>query len=198
MNPASPWRSTPRKYIVIALVAVFFTFATMGFVNDIMNVGSQTTLRFAVTVVLSGLFAIVYAVTSVAMRSRWWLGIILVFALQFVVMGAVEHWLPAAPQPKQMDATQTHNRLAFDGVAIIITVSLGYTGFVFVFIGESRRHIRVHTEKALLEAEMAAAREVQQVIVPEKEIPFPDMSSNLRISPRGKWAAIFPDSPRRG
>ncbi len=173
MNPASPWRSTPRKYIVIALVAVFFTFATMGFVNDIMNVGSQTTLRFAVTVVLSGLFAIVYAVTSVAMRSRWWLGIILVFALQFVVMGAVEHWLPAAPQPKQMDATQTHNRLAFDGVAIIITVSLGYTGFVFVFIGESRRHIRVHTEKALLEAEMAAAREVQQVIVPEKGDSFP-------------------------
>jgi serine phosphatase RsbU (regulator of sigma subunit) len=88
-------------------------------------------------------------------------------------MGAVEHWLPAAPQPKQMDATQTHNRLAFDGVAIIITVSLGYTGFVFVFIGESRRHIRVHTEKALLEAEMAAAREVQQVIVPEKGDSFP-------------------------
>jgi hypothetical protein len=173
MNPASPWRTTPRKYIVIALVAVFFTFATMGFVNDIMNVGSQTTLRFAVTVVLSGLFAIVYAVTSVAMRSRWWLGIILVFALQFVVMGAVEHWLPAAPQLKQLDATQTHNRLAFDGVAIIITVSLGYTGFVFVFIGESRRHIRVHTEKALLEAEMAAAREVQQVIVPEKGDSFP-------------------------
>ncbi|MGA9584829.1 MAG: PP2C family protein-serine/threonine phosphatase [Terracidiphilus sp.] len=173
MSSASPWRTTPRKYIVIGLLAVFFTFATMGFVNDIMNVGSQTTLRFAVTVVLSGLFAIAYAVTSVALRKRWWMGIILVFVLQFVVMGSVERWLPAVPQQKQMDPAQTHNRLAFDGVAIIITVSLGYTGFVFVFVGEGRRHIRVHTEKALLEAEMAAAREVQQVIVPEKGESFP-------------------------
>ena len=80
MSAASPWRTTPRRSIVIALLAVFFTFATMGFVNDIMNVGRQPTLRFALTVVLSGLFAIAYAVTGVALRSRWWIGTILVFA----------------------------------------------------------------------------------------------------------------------
>ncbi len=176
MSDVSPWRSTPRRSIVIALLAVFLTFATMGFVSDIANLGRQPTLKFALTVVLSGLFAIVYAVTGVKLRSRWWMGTILVFAVQFVVMGAVGHWLPDAPQQTQMNAAETQRvrgRLGFDGTAIMITICLGYTGFVYVFVTESRRHIRVHTEKALLEAEMAAAREVQQVIVPEKSEPFP-------------------------
>ena len=176
MNSASPWGTTPRKYVVLAALAVFFTFATMGFVSDIMNFGRQPTLNFALTVVLSGLFAISYAVISVAMRSRWWMGCILMFVVQFVVMGAIGRYLPAAPEQAQMDAVHTQRiqrRLLFDGAAITITVSLGYTGFVIVFIGEAKRHIRVQTEKVLLEAEMAAAREVQQVIVPEKGETFP-------------------------
>lgn len=176
MNPASPWRTTPRKHIVLAVLAVFFTFATMGFVSDIMNFGRQPTLNFALTTVLSGLFAVSYAVISVAMRKRWWMGCILMFGVQFVVMAVVGHYLPAAPQQSQLDAVHTQriqNRLMFDGAAITITVSLGYTGFVIVFIGEGKRHIRVQTEKVMLEAEMAAAREVQQVIVPEKGESFP-------------------------
>ncbi len=176
MNPASPWRTTPRKYIVLAVLAVFFTFATMGFVSDIMNFGRQPMLNFALTTVLSGLFAVSYAVISVAMRQRWWMGCILMFAVQFVVMAAIGHYLPAAPEQAQMDAVHTQriqSRLFFDGAAITITVSLGYTGFVLVFIGEGKRHIRVQKEKVLLEAEMAAAREVQQVIVPEKGESFP-------------------------
>ena len=176
MSDVSPWRSTPRRSIVIALLAVFLTFTTMGFVSNIVNVERQPTLKFALTVVLSGLFAVVYAVTGVRLRRRWWVGTPLVFAVQFVMMGAVNHWLPDAPPKTQMNAAETQRvqgRLAFDGAAIMIAVSLGYTGFVFVFVSEARRHIRVHTEKALLEAEMAAAREVQQVIVPEKSESFP-------------------------
>src|ERR1700739_3324139 len=176
MNAESPWRTIPRKHMVLAVLAVFFTFATMGFVSDIMNFGRQPTLNFALTTVLSGLFAVSYAVISVAMRKRWWMGCILMFAVQFVVMAAVGHYLPAAPPQSQLDAAHTQriqNRLKFDGAAITITVSLGYTGFVIVFIGEGKRHIRVHTENALLEAEMAAAREVQQVIVPDRGETFP-------------------------
>ncbi|MGC1421724.1 MAG: PP2C family protein-serine/threonine phosphatase [Terracidiphilus sp.] len=176
MIDVSPWRNTPRRSIIIALLAVFLTFTTMGFVSDIVNVGRQSTLKFALTVVLSGLFAIVYAVTGVTLRSRWWMGTIPVFAVQFVVMSAVGHWLPDAPQQTQMNVAETQHvrdRLAFDCTAIMIAVCLGYTGFVYVFVTESRRHIHAHTEKALLEAEIAAAREVQQVIVPEKSEPFP-------------------------
>ena len=176
MSDVSPWGSTPRRSIVIALMAVFVTFATMGFVSDLVNVGRQSTPKFVVAVLLSGLFAIAYAVSGVRLRKRWWMGTIPVFAVQFAVMAAVGHWLPDAPPQKQMNAAETQrvkDRLAFDGTAIMITVSVGYTGFVYVFVTEARRHIRAHTEKALLEAEMAAAREVQRVIVPEKSEPFP-------------------------
>ncbi len=176
MSDVSPWGNTPRRSVVIALLAVFVTFATMGFVSDIVNVGRQATLKFVLTVVLSGLFAVVYAVTGVMLRKRWWMGTIVVFAVQFVVMGVVGHWLPDRPQQTEMNAAETkrvQDRLGFDCTAIMITVSLGYTGFVYVFVTESRRHIRAHTEKALLEAEMAAAREIQQVIVPEKGESFP-------------------------
>lgn len=176
MSAESPWVTTPRKYIVIGLLAVFFTFATMGFVSDIMNLGRQSTLNFALTAILSGLFAMTYAVTSVVLRKRWWIGCILVFAVQFMVMAAVGHFLPNPPRPAQTDASEAQrvqDRMVFDATAITITVSLGYTGFVIVIVGEGKRHIRAQAEKAILEAEMAAAREVQQVIVPEKGESFP-------------------------
>jgi len=69
------------------------------------------------------------------------------------------------------------SRLAFDGIATIISICLGYAGFVFVSISEGRRHSRVQAEmsrqQALLEGELAAAREVQQVILPEREEAVP-------------------------
>jgi len=194
MNPASPWRTTPRKHIVLAVLAVFFTFATMGFVSDVINFGRQPTLNFALTVVLSGLFAIAYLAISVAMRKRWWVGCLLVFAVQFVAMGVVGHYLPAAPQQSQMDAVHTQRiqtRLAFDGAAITITVSLGYTGFVLVFLGEGRRHIRANAEKAVLEAEMAAAREIQRVIVPERGGSFSGFSVESVYQPATQVGGDF-------
>jgi serine phosphatase RsbU (regulator of sigma subunit) len=49
----------------------------------------------------------------------------------------------------------------------MISVVLGYVGFLMVSIREGRRHIRVQKEKASLEGEMTAAREIQRVMVPE-------------------------------
>jgi hypothetical protein len=176
MKFVNPWQNTPRKSVVIFLLAVFFTFTAMGIASDIINVGRQPTLKFAITIVLSGSFAVVYAVTSIWLRNRFWMALFPVLAVHFVVMGMLGHYLPNEPELATMNAAETQrvqNRLAFDGIALIVSVCLGYTGFVYVFISEGRRHIRAQTEKALLEAEMAAAREVQQVIVPEKGESFP-------------------------
>jgi serine phosphatase RsbU (regulator of sigma subunit) len=91
-------------------------------------------------------------------------------------MGSLVRWFPDAPQPKQLGGAELgrlESRLAIDGLATLAAVGLGYAGFVFVFISEGKRHIRVNTEKATLEAEMAAAREVQQVILPRQGESFP-------------------------
>ncbi|HUD55083.1 MAG TPA: PP2C family protein-serine/threonine phosphatase [Terracidiphilus sp.] len=176
MNAANPWRTTPRKSVVVFLLAVFFVFATFGFANDVIDMGRQPPLRFAIGVLLSGLFAVSYAFTGVTLRGKFWKAFLPLFALQFVIMGLLTNWLPDAPQPVQMGAAETellHHRLTFDGLATVAGIFLGYAGFVFVFISEGRRHIRVHTEMAKLEGEMAAARQVQQLILPERGESFP-------------------------
>jgi hypothetical protein len=176
MQSVSPWRTTPRRIVVIFLLAVFFTFASLGFVNDILDMGRQQPLRFGLGVMLSGLFAVCYAVSGVTLQRQFWKACVPLFIVQTTVMGLLARWFPDAPHSAQMSAAEIgrlQSRLTLDGLATIATVCLGYTGFVYVFIGEGKRHIRVNTEKATLEAEMAAAREVQQVILPEQAESFP-------------------------
>jgi hypothetical protein len=194
MDAVNPWRTTPRKSVVVFLLAVFFVFATFGFANDIIDMGRQPPLRFAVAVVLSGLFAVSYAFTGVTLRGQFWKAFLPLFALQFVLMGLLANWLPDAPQPVQMGAAETarlHNRLTFDGLATVAGVFLGYAGFVFVFISEGRRHIRVHTEMAKLEGEMAAARQVQQLILPERGESFPGFAVESVYQPAQQVGGDF-------
>ena len=175
MKDQSPWKTTPRRTIVIFLLAVFFVFASFGFANDIIDMGRQPPLRFAVSVIISGLFSVCYAASGVVLRRKFWIAFLPLFSLQMIVMAMLSNWFPDAPQLHQLDPTQTghlHNRLAFDGCAIIVSVTLGYIGFVYVSISEGRRHLRSQLEKASLESEMAAAREVQRVMVPEDLPPI--------------------------
>ncbi len=171
----SVWRTAPRKTTAIFLLAVFLTFTILAFANDIIGMGHQPPLGFALAIVLSGLFAVAYAVAGITLRGKIWKAAIPLFVLQFLVMGLLGNLFPSAPQPVQLDAQamgRMQSRLAFDGFATIIAMSLSYAAFVMVFIKEGRRHGRVHAEmsrqQALLESELAAAREVQQVILPEQ------------------------------
>lgn len=166
----NPWQTTPRKTSIIFLLGVFFIFASFGFDNDVMSMGLEPSLRFASFVLLNGLFALAYAVFGIALRRHWWKAVVPLFVVQFLFMNLLAHWLPEAPRPVQMGAdaiARLQGRLVFDGFAIIASVCLGYTGLVYVSVGEGRRHGRAQMEKATLESEMAAAREVQRVMVPE-------------------------------
>jgi hypothetical protein len=194
MTSVSPWRTTPRKAIVIFLLAVFFTFASFGFANDTMDLGRQPLFRFGLGVVLSGLFAVAYAATGTALRGQFWKACIPIFVVQFFLMGWLVRWFPDAPHPGQLGAVELgrlESRLTFDGLATISAVCLGYVGFVYVFISEGKRHIRVNTEKATLEAEMAAAREVQQVILPSPGESFPGYSVESVYQPSQQVGGDF-------
>src|SRR5215472_3417314 len=169
-NSLGPWQSVPRKTVVIFLLAVFFVFAGVGFANDTIDIGRQPPLRFGIAVFLTGCFAIAYAYTGVRLRGKSWIGFFPLFGLQFLCMLLLANWFPNGPIPVQLNAAQTdhlHNRLAFDGVAIIVVVVLGYAGFTHVSIREAKRHVKLQLDKASLESEMAAAREIQRVMVPE-------------------------------
>lgn len=173
---SSPWRNIPRRNVVVFLIAVFFTFATIGFVNDMINMGRQVEFKLAVNVVLSGLFAVAYAGAGIRLRGRFWWAFVPIFAAQFFTNGWIARWLPDAPQLVQMapaDVNTLRSRLTFDGIAAIVAVCLGYAGYVYVSVHEGRRHARLRAEKALLESELEAARQVQQVLLPESGKLFP-------------------------
>jgi Stage II sporulation protein E (SpoIIE) len=170
MNTSSPLRTAPPRSTAVFLFSVFCIFAGVGIVGDIMNMGRQPTLRFAIAVVISGVFAVGYTVSCISLGSKFWKACLPLFALQFVSYGMLANWIPEGPRLDHLNVAETgrlEGRLVFNGVAVIVCICLGYSGLVYVSISEGRRHIRSKMEKAVLESEMAAAREVQRVMVPE-------------------------------
>ena len=169
-----PWRGTPRKSIVIFLLAVFFTFTAMAIANDILDLGRAPDARFAISIVYTGVFAVFYALFGIKLRGRWWIGFVPAFIVQFLLGGFLMRWLPDGPPLTQTPEVQRLTaRLDFDAVATIIGVCLGYAGFVYVSVSEGRRYGRAREEMALLETELAAARQVQEVILPNPGEKFP-------------------------
>ncbi|MGA8633129.1 MAG: PP2C family protein-serine/threonine phosphatase [Terracidiphilus sp.] len=189
-----PWRNTPPWSVAVFLSAVFFVFASFGFILDGMDLGRQPNVRFAATVVLIGLFAELYAISGINFRQRFWIPMIPIFLVQNVCMALLNNWLPDAPAPAQLDAaglSRFHSRLVFDGVAAMTSVVLGYVGFVVVSVFESRRRTRVEIDKATLESELAAAREMQRLMVPEELPPAPGFAIESIYRPASQVGGDF-------
>lgn len=99
------------------------------------------------------------------------MGVIPLFVVQAVVLGQVAQRFPDRPKPAAMSAAQLERlrvRFTFDSIATMAVISLGYAGFFHVTVNEARRYAKTRTEKALLDSEMAAAQQVQQVILPDR------------------------------
>ncbi|MEI9969535.1 MAG: PP2C family protein-serine/threonine phosphatase [Terracidiphilus sp.] len=188
------WRTTPPRLISIFLLAVFFLFASFGFVYDGTGMGRQSVLHFVLSVVLTGLFAMAFLVAGLYFRHRWWIGVLPLLVLQNVCMNLLGRWLPDAPPLTQLDSIQLssfHHRLVFDGVAVTISVVLGYMGFIIVSVAEARRRIRIETEKAAIETELAAAREIQRIMVPEQLPPAPGYAIESIYRPAAQVGGDF-------
>ena len=107
MKTSNPlWRTVPRKTLVISVIGVFFIFSTIGFANDIIDMGRQPRLRFVLDVLLIGGFAVAYAVTGTILRKRWWKAFFPLFAVEIILMNLLGHWLTDLPQPTQMGAAE--------------------------------------------------------------------------------------------
>jgi len=113
---------------VIFLLAVFSVFVGIGIANDVIEMGRQPAARFAASAVLSGLFAVFYAGTAIALRGKFWKALLPLFVLQFLIMGSLGRWFPDVSRAIQLNPAETghlHNRMIFDGCGIIASVVLG-------------------------------------------------------------------------
>jgi len=192
--PTSAWKTAPRWSIVVFLLAVFCVFASFGFIFDGMDLGRQPALRLALSGVIIGLFCVCYAASGIVLQKRFWIAAVPLFVLQNICMNLLYNWLPDDPAFTRLDAVQLgrlHSRLAFDGVATIISVVLGYIGFVVVSISEARRRSRFQLDKAALETELAAAREIQRLMVPEQFPPTPGYALESIYRPAAQVGGDF-------
>lgn len=173
MTTLNAWHKTPLRTRLLFLLAVFFVFATFGFAIDASNLGQQSLQRLAFSVVISALFSVAYAASGLTLRRAFWKAAVPIFIVQFACMGLIGHWYPEPHVPSHLDTAATAlllSRLRLDGSAILISVGLGYAGFVYVSVSEARRYVATEALKASLESEMTAAREVQRMMVP-RELP---------------------------
>ncbi len=171
MDTPNAWHTAPVKARIIFLLAVFFIFASIGFVSDVLDMGNARPERFALSILVFGGFAVCYAAGGVVLRHQFWKLLIPLLAVQVMCNMWLGRIFPDGPRPVHWTTAQIgalQGRLTFDGLMVILFVCLGYMGFVWVAISEARRHMKAEAEKAQLESEMAAAREMQRVMVPEK------------------------------
>jgi hypothetical protein len=190
----SQWETTPRWAITVFLLGVFFIFSSFGFVFDSMGMGRQRGLALFLAVVIIGLFSTLYAISGITLRGRSWMAFVPLFLLQNVCMSLLYICLPNAPPFTSLDPdhlTRFHHRLVFDGLAVTVTVVLGYVGLVVVSIAEARRRIRFELDKVGLEAELAAAREIQQLMVPEEPPPAPGYAIESIYRPAAQVGGDF-------
>lgn len=188
------WKTVPRWTIAVFLLAAFFIFASFGFVFDGMDMGRQPAPCLAFSVVIIALFATCYAVAGITLRKRFWIPSVPLFILENICLVLLHKWLPDAPPLAHLDSAQLgrfHNRFIFDGVAEVITVVLGYSGFVAVAIFEARRRLRLELDKAAMDTELAAAREIQRLMVPEKLPPTPGYAIESIYRPAAQVGGDF-------
>lgn len=190
-TPDHFWKKIPLASRVMFLLGVFFIFGIIGSAVDTMGMGLQSTTRYLVSIVLFGVFAIVYALSGIMLRGRSWKVIFPVILVEMVVMGNV---LRSIPTPSQMDATDiTHmqRRLALDAGLTIGCMVLAYGSFIYFFISEGRRYFKVH-------AEMELASEIHRVLVPIIETRIGNFEFYGRSLPSGQVGGDLIDLVQNG
>jgi hypothetical protein len=180
--------------VAVFLAAVFFIFSTIGFATDIANLGRQPNLHLVVSVVITGGFACGYAIFGIRLRRKFWMAFFPIFIVQVLLNIFLANVFPDAPELKQFDPSQAshlHARMAIDSIAIMFAVVLGYVGFITVSVSGARRYAKAQLDKAALESEMTAAREVQRVMVPEVLPPISGYSIQSVYRPAAEVGGDF-------
>jgi len=171
----------PRA-LVPFLLAVFVTFAAVGFLLDVIDLGRLHPRALLGIVFFSGLVAVAFAL--VAMSRRYWAFAPLV-ALQILVPRWIERLWPGAPAALPAEALR--GRLILDGLGALIGIALGYLSFVSFIVGEGRRRVRT-------EAEMALARDIHVSLVPPVNLETPWCEMHGRSIPAAEVGGDLVDA----
>ncbi len=177
-----PRGSLPRRAFFLFQLGVFFLFVTIGLSNDILQMGRLPKLPFALSLLVSGIFPVCYAIAGFTLRGKMWKAFLPLFAVHLTLLRLLGRALPPGADAAQMsvrEIARMQGRLSFDGVAIILAVVLGYTCVVYVTITQGRRYFRI-------QAEIELATEIHHILVPAIEAKMDGYEFYGRSLPSGE------------
>jgi serine phosphatase RsbU (regulator of sigma subunit) len=155
------WSRFSLRDLAPFLIAVFFNFATLGFLVDIGGMGRFPWPYLALTVAITGSLAVAYALVFILGRLRW-LPLVLLTQIAFLAFGG--RLLPSVQAP--LSAPDLASRLSLDTAASIVALMLGYGGFVAFIARQGVKRLRLDTEIDL-------AREIHETLVPRLAFAAP-------------------------
>jgi hypothetical protein len=145
-------RTLPRRQLISFWLAIFSTFAMFGFVLDILALGRQPWSLLALNVVASGSLAVGYGMAGAERTGRpWRYAVLLAIHLSYVFL--VPRWFSILPETPP-------GRLVVDALGTMLTVMVGYICFLYFINVTAARYLRA-------QAEIALARDIHRVLVPE-------------------------------
>lgn len=145
------WKTIETRYYALFLIAVFFTFSSIGYVSDLLNNLQFTYSQLVVSVLITGTLSAGYAYAATK-RPPF---IVFFLALQLLYIFVFRPQDFAVLKPEELDL-----KFTIVATGILFSITAGYAFFV-IFI------TKVGINHFLLKAEMNLAKEIHDVLVPE-------------------------------
>jgi serine phosphatase RsbU (regulator of sigma subunit) len=147
------WRELGAGSFALVLGAVFSTFASLGFLVDILTLGRFSIGQLIYTTLVAGGVSSLYV--WCATRGLKWLPAAIGVQIALLLLSPV-----LFPDPGPLtDPDALRRRLTLDGVGIIVCIAAGYTLFISFILREGVSTVSLRTE-------MSLAREIHQSLVP--------------------------------
>jgi serine phosphatase RsbU (regulator of sigma subunit) len=153
------WRTIPLVRLRFLLLAVFFTFATIGFLTSILGAGQRP-------VAIGFGWALVTGATStcyVLVFARKPILFLVVVAFQMLVNTGYSRFTAVVIEHRWLPLTPERTALFILVVSAIISLVIGYGCFLAFIEREGKQAIRAQTE-------LSMAHSIQQTLVPRLEL----------------------------
>lgn len=176
------WGSLPRSSLFKLSLAIFFTFASVGFVVDLFHPESNPLSSLAVWSIFDALSAVAFLLVTMRHPKR------LVILVPAVAVGIVllTFFLPSQGGTWNIPGT-IRRRLILDGVLIMGLIYIGYSLFLMFIETEGFRHLRN-------QAEVDLAERLQATLVPPLSLRTSWLEVEARSIPSSQMGGDLADA----